>query len=96
MPVRLALTETVYDDVILYLETLQFPADYTIKQKNKLQRLARNFIVKNHLLYKQSKHGQPKQVILDWDEQELILHSLHAENLGGHLGIDAVFNKIKE
>ena len=26
----------------------------------------------------------------------MILHSLHAENLGGHLGIDAVFNKIKE
>jgi hypothetical protein len=96
MPMYYIKTNTDFDDIAYYLETINFPKGYDDKQKSKLQKIARNYIIEKGILYRQIGKNKPRRVVIGYENQEVILHSVHANNMGAHLGESAVYNKIKE
>src|ERR1044071_3849827 len=88
------MEEQRYNDLIQYLETLTYPAGLSNQRKTQLRKDSTHYIVKNHILYRNHKTG-PKRVIIT-DQVEPIIYHLHQDMSGAHLGIDAVFDKLKE
>ena len=88
------MDEQLYDNLKQYLTTLTFPDHVDRIQQIKVQRLSAQYVVKNDLLFKSIK-GELKRVILR-EQVESILYHLHQDLSAAHLGIDAVFEKVRE
>ena len=82
-----------YDNLKQYLETLTLPAGLDEMEKKKIKKLSVNYVVKNDLLFKDTKEGLRR--VITKDQVEAILYNLHQDLNAAHLGIDAVFEKVK-
>jgi hypothetical protein len=80
-----------WSDLVYYLSTLQKPRrEMSEKEFAKLRKRSYQFIVKGGILYRRSKEGRmPRRVIVNQDQKELILKSLHDEF--GHRGVNGTF-----
>src|ERR1041384_865811 len=88
------MDKQLYDDLIQYLETLTYPGNYTDNRKTHLRKTSTHYFVKNHTLFRRSKLGV-QRVILHEQIEPILVH-LHQDMSGAHLGVDAVFDKVKE
>ena len=79
-----------------YLKTLEIPEEYNRKQRKDLIRQSKQYLIKNDILYKQSRKGLPQRVIWEDYMKEIILFNFHTGMLGVHMGIQTVFEKLKE
>ena len=59
------------------------------------ERKYQDFEIQNEYLYKKTKEGRTLKVIKN-DEVESILYMMHTHPIGGHLGIEKVYEKIKQ
>ena len=88
-----------YQNIVKYLVYQTYPHTFTKTDSNRLQSKSKFFEVKNNLLYKKDRRrktrGQLLRVIQK-HEVEPILFMLHNHPLGGHLGTDIVFNKVRD
>ena len=60
-----------------------------------LQEQTSNYIQKHGKLYKKRTDGKELRIIKQ-NEMESVLFMLHDHPTGGHFGVDATYNKIKE
>lgn len=91
-------TTTAYHQYRLlreYLATCQLPEGISKTTASQLKRKANQFCLLKGELYKRSKDGVPKRVVLSPEEQLEILEANHDDISGGHRGRDATFKKIK-
>lgn len=88
------MEEQRYKELTQLLETLTYPDGLNNKRKTQLRKDSTHYFVTNHTLYKRTKDGE-KRVILR-EQVEPILYHLHQDMSGAHLGVDAVFEKVKE
>ena len=88
------MEEQRYKDLTQLLETLTYPDGLNDKRKTQLRKDSTHYFITNHTLYKRTKDGA-KRVILR-EQVEPILYYLHQDMSGAHLGVDAVFEKVKE
>lgn len=84
----------LYDNLMHYLTELTYPDGLTQQRKTHLRKTSTQYIVKNNFLFRKDKTGI-KRVILR-EQVESILYNLHQDMSGAHLGIDAVFEKVRE
>lgn len=88
-----------YKYLVTYLIHQTYPYAFTKTDQNRLQSKSKFYEVKNNLLYKKDRRrktrGQLLRVIQK-HEVEPILFMLHNHPLGGHLGTDIVFNKVRD
>ncbi|GES72439.1 retrovirus-related Pol polyprotein from transposon 412 [Rhizophagus clarus] len=90
----LIMNEQMYRDLVQYLDALTVLNHYNSTQKAKIRYTSAHYILQNNLLYRRTQDGF-KRVILR-EQVESILYHLHQDLNAAHLGIDAVFEKIKE
>jgi Integrase zinc binding domain len=88
------MNNKTYQDLLNYLTTLTYPMDYDDKRKTQLRKNSTQYFVKNHTLYRRNKKGNLR--VITQDQVEPILFHVHRDITGAHLGIDAVFEKVKE
>jgi hypothetical protein len=70
-----------------------------LKDKKRIELKSRFFELKNNLLYKKDRRRKTRGKllkVLQKHEVEPVLYMLHNHPLGGHLGVDIVFNKVRE
>ena len=67
------------------------------KEQNRIQSKSKFFEIKNNLLYKVDRRRKTRGQllkVLQKHEVEPVFFMMHNHSLGGHLGVDIVFNKI--
>ena len=86
------------DDLVLgrYLATLQRPDRMTDVQYQHLRRKAKNFLIRDGLLFKRSRRKgiPPRRVVGLHNERTRIIKELHDEN--GHPGQKATYNQVAQ
>ena len=89
------MNNKTYQDIFNYLTTLTYPTDYNDdSRKTHLRKLLTQYFVNNNILYRRGRKGRLR--VIKQDETEPILYHLHTEITGAHLGIDTVFDKLRE
>jgi hypothetical protein len=81
-----------------YLQTNKFPNDFNQTQQKLLQTQSKFFEVKNNILYKKDRRKKTRNQLLQViqkHEIEPILYLFHNHPTGAHLGVDKVFEKIR-
>ena len=84
-----------YKRIYNYLKTgkhSQMDNDY---QKNQLESKSNKYLIRHHQLYHQPKYGEPQRVIQP-EQVELVIFSLHSTPESAHLGIETTYQKVKE
>jgi hypothetical protein len=87
-----------YQIITNYLLHQTYPQSFTNTDKNRIQSKSKFFEVKNNLLYKKDCRKKTRGTllrVLQKYEVEPVLFMLHNHPLGGHLGVDIVFNKVR-
>ncbi len=82
-----------------YLLNNKIPSTLDSKQQKQLQSQSKFFEVKNNQLYKKDRRGKTRNQLLrviQKHEIEAILYLMHNHPTGAHLGIDKVFEKIRD
>ena len=79
-----------YEVVFKYLHCKEYPGDNTETRKEPSEINARNSALERELFFYLSS----RRWINSKTEQEHILHSCHADKLGGHLGRDKTREKV--
>jgi hypothetical protein len=86
-----------YEYLLNYLLQQPSPA-IDIKTKKRLKLKSRFFAVQNNILFKRDCRKQTRNKLLKVlrpHEVEPVIFMMHNHPLGGHLGIDTVFEKIR-
>ena len=85
-----------YQQLKQYLINQTLPKD--LKDQNRVKSKSQFFKVQDNLLYKINRRkrtwGELIRVLQE-HEVEPVLFMLHNHPLGGHLGVDIVFNKVR-
>ena len=85
----------LYQNLYQYLTQLKYPESSTPTQQLSIQKQAKYYTVYNHHLYRQnSQNPSNPLLVMKSTEVETLLHNIHNEPLGGHLGRDITFNKL--
>jgi ribosomal protein L21E len=82
-----------------YLSQQKFPYNFTKTEQERLKSKSKFFGINNHLLYKKDRRKKTRGKllrVLQKHEIEPVLFMLHNHPMGGHLGVDIVFNKVRE
>jgi IS30 family transposase len=85
-----------YQQLIQYLNNQTLPKN--LKEQSRIKSKSRFFKVQDNLLYKidRRKRTRGKLIrVLQEHEVEPVLYMLHNHPIGGHLGVDIVFNKVR-
>ena len=84
-----------YNQLYNFLNTLNYPPDTTPAQQLEIRKQSFKYFIKNQQLYQRNQKQllQPLLVIKT-TEVETLIHNIHNEPLGGHLGRDITYNKI--
>jgi hypothetical protein len=89
-------------DIIEYQQLKQYLTDQKLpenpKDKNRIKLKSRFFKLQDNLLYKIDRRKRTRGElirVLQEHEVEPVLFMLHNHPLGGHLGVDIVFNKVR-
>src|SRR5215469_15992524 len=86
-----------YYRLTAYLDDLTLPTDYDATQRKKLRNKARQYLVRNGLLYKRNpKNPQRPFRVIKPSEVEMILRSFHEDPLAGHFGFTETFRAISQ
>ena len=84
-----------FADLFKYLERKEYPSGMTKDQKRRLRGKAAVFEIQNSELYHKSYKGRLGKVIVDDEEKNRILRSLHNDPVGGsHYGQTATLGKV--
>ena len=81
-----------------YLQNQRYPQEFTTHQQKQLQTQSKFFEVKNNTLYKKDRRKKSQNQLLKVIQQheiEPILYLFHNHPTGAYLGIDKVFEKIR-
>src|SRR3989337_259182 len=85
-----------YDQIVKFLNEEEFPKDcISNSQKKRYRSYAKQFYLEGEILMKQSKNGRLNTRVVKQGETEAILFYHHDNPLGGHLGTEAMFGKIR-
>ena len=87
-----------YQNIKNFLETANFPSNFSREQRKKLESQSKFYIIKNNQLYKHDRRKQksyPLLKVIQKHEVESILYLLHNHPIGAHLGTDKMFEKIR-
>ena len=88
-----------YHNLKYFLETANFPTDFSRNQKKQLESQSKFYTIKNDQLYKQDRRKQKTHQILkviQKHEVEPILYLMHNYPIRVHLGTDKMFEKIRD
>jgi hypothetical protein len=92
------MESTEYQQILNYLLYQSYPYTSTITEQKQLKAKSKFFETKNNLLYKKDRQKKTRGKLLkvvQKHEVEPILFILHNHPIGGHLGTDIVFNKVR-
>jgi len=87
-----------YQNIKNFLETANFPLNFSRNQKRKLETQSKFYIIKNNQLYKhdrKKKKAHQLLKVIQRHEVEPIMFLLHNHPIGAHLGTDKMFEKIR-
>ena len=85
-----------YRRVKQYLKIQKLPMEY--KEQQRIKSKSKFYELKDDLLYKRDRRRKTRGQllrVLQVHEVEPVLFMMHNHPLGGHLGVDIVFNKIR-
>ena len=88
------MDDQLYNNLMQYLDTLTFPAGLDEMERKKLRKIATHYVIKNDLLFKNTKEDLKR--VIRKDQVESVLYNLYQDLNAAHLGIDTVFKKVKE
>jgi hypothetical protein len=85
-----------YNNLYNYLLSHTIPQDFTQQQRRKLINQAKNFRLKNNLLYKVDKR-KPNSLlkVIRKHELEPVLYMMHNDPTAGHFATEIMFEKIR-
>ena len=79
----------LYRQIFQYIQSGNYPGEFTKSQKRSLRRRAQDFTLQEGLLFcKSKKDSQPRRWITDLNQKKEILESCHSDRLAGHFGRD--------
>ena len=82
-----------YGDILIYLQTMKYPATFSWEEQHKLRLYAKNYLIIGDTLYHRGVHS-----ILCWcmthEEAEIVLNDADSGACGGHLSGLAMTQKI--
>src|SRR4030095_11053821 len=87
-----------YNNLVQYISKQKFSHSFNNTQQNQLIAKSKFFEVKNNLLYKKDRRRKTRGqllLVIQKHEIEPILFMLYNHPLGGHLGTEIVFNKVR-
>src|SRR6185369_17824338 len=85
------MNEKEYEDILKYLKEI-IPKE---RNNNKIEKIKKGFYEKRlGRLFKRNREGKLFRS-LKKDEIEAVMYMLHNHPIGGHFGIDATYEKIK-
>ena len=85
-----------YYNLFNYLLSQQIPPHFTKQQKQQLRNQAKNYTIKNELLYKQNSKDSTKFYrVIQKSELPALLYMMHNDPISGHFSTEAMFAKIK-
>ena len=88
-----------YHRIKNYILTNKLPESLDNKQQKQLKAKAQFFEVKNNQLYKKDRRRKTRNQLLRVIQQheiEPILYLLHNHPTGAHLGVDKIFEKLRD
>jgi hypothetical protein len=85
-----------YNNLLTFLNTQQFPANFNQKQKLQLKKAAKYFENQNGILYHQDEiNNNNYQRVIKQNELETILYNTHDSPLAGHLKLEATLSRLQ-
>ena len=89
------MEENRYNHLKEYLTLSLLPNDKKLAKQ--IQQQSRHFIILENQLFKKDKRNQGNYLkVLKTHEIETVLYATHNHPTGGHLGIEKVFEKVRE
>ena len=85
-----------YQNLLTFLETGKYPAQFNQKQKQQLKKAAKYFVNKNGTLYHQDELDSNNfQRVIKQNELETVLYNTHDSPLAGHLKLEATLSRLQ-
>ena len=73
-----------YGDILIYLQTLKYPAAFSREERSKLRLHAKNYLIIGDTLYRRRVDFILRRC-LTHEEAEIVLNDSHSRACGGHL-----------
>lgn len=88
---------TQYSNLYFYLNTRQYPANLSPKERKHLAAQSKHFIIYNNQLFKKPRKPNKQLIkVITKGELEPLLDMMHSHPTSGHLGTDATFQRLKD
>src|ERR1043165_968731 len=84
-----------YKRIYNYLKMEKYNQMNNNYRKTQLESKSNKYLIRHYQLYHQPKYGEPQQVIQP-EQVELVIFSLHSTSESAHLGVEATYQKVKE
>ena len=89
----IATSDPWYGDIIIYLQTLKYPAASSREERRKLRLHAKNHLIIGDTLYRRGVDSVLRHC-LTHEEAKIVLNDSHSGACGGHLSRLAMAQKI--
>ena len=86
-----------YQTIYNYLNTQQYPSNFSQQDRKRLNSQTQHFIVSNNQLFKKPRKPNKQLIkVIHRGELEPLLDIMHSHPTSGHLGTDATFQRLKD
>eukprot|EP00731_Ephydatia_muelleri_P008396 Em0004g734a len=92
----LSMEQSEYDTLLAFCCDCKYPPECSKNEKDCIRRRAKNFIVKEGLLFYRDKHNKEYRVVTKKEKMKVLDGCHSAELGGGHFGRDKTLLKISE
>lgn len=88
---------TNYKNLVRYLEHIEVPKEFTIKELRRLKAQAQYFLVREGILYRKNNQDPDSPLrVLKKEQTEIIIRAMHENLVSGHLNKKAMIDKIRK
>src|ERR1700716_3692640 len=90
------MNNQLYNNLVQYLSTQQYPDNFSIEQQTQLQKQSTNFELITNLLYKKNKRNSTLRTrVIQKQELSSILYMFHNDPTAAHASKERMLDKVK-
>ena len=84
-------------DLMDYLETSIYPQYFNSEQKSRMKRQARQYLVRNGILYKKNRQNSEQSFrVISNTEKDIILYNMHSDPSAEYFAVKRTVRRILE